>query len=650
MESSQFTRREVIKLCAAGIAGTAVRPSSAFAAASAAHDPVTAYGVGPHAVRPVHSDALAAIDPADMKVGGEIGRRIGITITNNILRLDVDKRYLRHFGPKNCPDGSFWGLGTFMDGVVKLAYYTRDPQLMTLKDRIVSTAIEDQDADGYIGCMAPENRMWKLWDIHESHYIIYGLLSNYELFGDESSLAAARKAANYILNHWSSMPPYWEADTQVAVFIMVTGLDRTMVRLYRVTGDRRYLDFELKQRNLVNWDQRIKCGRRSPLQEHTYGYFAMCMAQLELYRVVPDKKLLVPTLAALRFLMDSNGMLITGGVGQAECWTDDQDGGRDLQETCSTCYQLRVYDNLLRLTGDSRYGDLIERTLYNTFFGAESVDGFHLRYFTPLAGERVYADDATCCPNNFRRMVPELVSVVCYRDANGAAINLYSPCQVTVKRDDGSYILIQQRTDYPTSGNVVIRIDPSAPGSFPLRLRIPLWCKSATVSVNGEPSRTVCTQGTFAVIDRSWKPGDEVQLKLPMEWRLVKGRLRQAGRAAIMRGPMVFCLDPSQSKMLVGESAANLGRIVIDKHLIDPNPVSSSTVRPDGIGCRLKGGTVPGALGDGGNITLTLTEFPDPNGRCCYFKVPNLSAEALQDELVGLWKGRAPKCCSALAT
>ncbi len=638
LDSSQFTRREIIRLCAAGVAGAAVLPGTGFAASLDSQDPVAPFGLGPHAVRPVHPDQLEAIDPADIKVGGEIGRRIDITVANNILRLNVDEKYLRYFGPKNSPDGTFLGVGTFLDGVVKLAYSTRNPDLMALKNRLVTTLIRDQAPDGYVGCMSRENRMWKLWDLHETNYIIYGLTSNYELFGDEPSLLAARKAANYIVEHWSTMPPHWAANMKVAVFIMVTGLDRTMIRLYRVTGDRRYLNFELTQRNLGNWNPGIQIGRRSPLRGHTYAYFAACMAQLELYRVMPDQKLLVPTLDAMRFLVDGDGMTITGGVGQAECWTDDQDGGRDLQETCSTCYQLRVYDNLLRLTGDSRYGDLIERTLYNTFFGAESSDGHRLRYFTPLAGERVYADNATCCPNNFRRMIPEVVSLICYRDGNGVAVNLYSPCQATIRRDDGSSISIEQQTDYPASGKVAIRVNPSTTARFPLKLRIPLWCKTAAVSINGEPLNVACTPGTFVVLDRTWKNGDQVELNLPMEWRLVEGRLRQAGRAAVMRGPAVFCLDPSQSKMLAGESASNLGRIVIDKTLINPGPAHSSAVRPDGIACNLKGETVVGALGDEGNIALSLTEFPDPNGRCCYFKVPDLAAEAVQDELVGWWK------------
>lgn len=629
----------MIKLCAAGVAVAAVLPGAGIAASSLSPDPVAPFGVGPHAVLPIHPDPLNTIDPADINVGGEIGRRISITITKNILRRDVDKQYLRYFGPKNCQE-SFWGLGTFMDGVVKLAYYTREPKLIALKNHLVNTTIKDQDLDGYIGCMVPENRMCKLWDLHEVNYIIYGLTSDYELFGNEQSLVAARKAADYILNHWSRIPADWEAKTHVAPFISVTGLDRTMVRLYRVTGERRYLEFELKQRDLGNWNPGIEVGRRSPLREHTYGYFAACMAQLELYRVLPDEKLLVPTMAAIHFLTDSNGMVITGGVGQAECWTDDQDGGRDLQETCSTCYQLRVYDNLLRLTGDSRYGDLIERTLYNTFFGAESPDGHHLRYFTPFSGERVYNDAATCCPNNFRRMIPELVSLICYRDGSGVAINLYSACQATIEREEGSSISIQQQTDYPTSGKVVIRVDPSAPGSFPLKLRIPSWCKNASISINGKPSETICPPGAFAVINRSWQAGDHVVLNMPMEWRLVQGRQRQAGRAAVMRGPIVFCLAPRQNKMLAGESAADLGRIVIDQGSIEPNSVPSGMVRPDGIACRVKAETVPGALGDGANITLSLTEFPDPNGRCCYFKVPDLASQAVPDELIGDWESK----------
>lgn len=583
-------------------------------------------------------DPLTPLDLAKVKVGGEIGRRLDVTATNNVLRLDVDGVFLASFEKKNDPHNHYVALGKLIDAVVKLSCYTRNPSLISLKEHLIRRIIEWQEADGYIGNMIPASRMGQVWDIHELNYIVWGLLTDYKLFGEQRSLVAARKAADYILNHWSKIPADWEKTTRIAAFVSVTGLDRTMLALYGVTGDRRYLGFELNQRGLENWDPGIVIGRRPLVEGHTYAYLAACLAQLELYRIKPEEKLLGPTMKALEFLTAKEGMTITGGVGQAEIWTDDQDGGRDHAETCSTAYQIRVYESLLRLQGDARYGDLMERTLFNTLFGAQSPDGRQIRYFTPFEGERVYnrADDV-CCPGNYRRIIAELPTMVYYRAGKGVAINLYSAYNATLAMEGGLSIAVQQETDYPNSGHVLIRVDPSQPASFPLKLRIPSWSKRATISVNGKPSETACVAGTFAVIERRWNTGDQVVLDMPMEWRLVQGRQRQAGRAAVMRGPLVFCLDPGQDKSLAQKDAADLGRIMIDLASIEPNPVPSNAVRPDGIGCRLKAGTFPGAMGNEGDVRLTLTEFADPNGRACYFRVPDLS-KTEADELTGLWK------------
>ncbi len=567
---------------------------------------------------------------ADVTVGGEIGRRIDLTVKNNLLALDVDQDFLSHFQHKDARDG-YVAMGKLIDASVKFAYYTKDEKVLSLKTHLVEEIIKTQGSDGYIGDMIPEKRMWTVWDLHEMGYIIYGLASDFKYFGNNKALAAAKRAADYIINNWSTMPADWANKQEIAVHVAVTGMDRTMVTLYKITGDQRYLDFELKQRDLPNWNPGIVLGRRPLVLGHTYAYMAESLAQLELYGIKPDPKLLVATTKALHFITAGNGMGITGGVGQAEIWTDDQDGGRDLQETCSACYQIRVYEHLLRLTADPCFGDLMERTILNTLFGAQSTDGSHLRYFTPFEGDRVYVGEC-CCTGNFRRIISELPTMVYYRAENGVVVNLYSTSKTKVSMDDGSSISIQQETDYPTSGVVAIRVDPSQPVSFPLNLRIPLWCHTATVSVNGKHVETACVPGTFATVERRWQTGDQVILEMKMEWRLVRGRQRQAGRVAVMRGPLVFTLNPQQDTALAGKNADDLGRIVIDKSAIEQEPARSVDVRPDGIGCRLKVGTAVGALGDDRSMTLTLTEFADPDGKCIYFKIPDIS-QAGQDEL-----------------
>jgi len=582
-----------------------------------------------------NKDQLIPANLDDVKVSGEIGRRIDITVLNNLLQLDIDKDFLASFLLKD--DKGYIGLGKLIDGTVKMAVYTGDEKVVSLKKYLIAQIIKAQEPDGYIGNMSPANRLWKLWDIHEMGYIINGLITDYKLFGNKESLNAAEKAADYIIVNWLKMPSDWEKSTSVAEHVAITGLHRTILTLYNVTGNDHYLDFCLHQLKLPDIDPGIIIGRKELIEGHIYAYMAICLAQLELYRIKPDENLLLPTMKAMEFMTSQNGMSISGGAGQAEIWTNDQDGRGDLGESCATAYQLRVYDNLLRLKGDSRFGDIMERTIYNALFGAQSPDGRHIRYFTPLEGNRQYHHgDTYCCPCNYRRFISELPQMIYYLGGEDIVVNLYSASEATLKIDDDFSVKVIQETDYPNSGYVTIHIDPAKEASFALKLRIPSWCSNFSAAVNGNTINDVYKAGTFAVIERTWSPGDKVVVDMPMEWRLLRGRERQSGRVALMRGPLLFCLNPDQNESLALMDGADLGRIVIDKASIEPTPVKSNVVRPDGIACRLKAGTSPFAMGNSRDVTLTLTEFADPDGKCTYFRIPDMS-EAVEDELAGLW-------------
>jgi hypothetical protein len=582
------------------------------------------------------ADVLESVDLRQVHVDGEIGRRIDVTLHNNLLVLNVEKDFLAPFRQRKAKEG-FIGLGNLIDAAVRLAAYSRDPQAIALKSRLVAETIAIQQADGYLGMLAPQARMWGLWDIHEIGYIVNGLLSDYRYFGQQRSLAAARKAADYILARWSAKPLDWDQKTQVATHVSVTGLERTLLSLFQATGERRYLEFCLHQRALPEWNLGIVFGRRPLIEGHVYGYMARCLAQLELYRLEPGASLLRPTRRAIDFMTGGDGMAISGGAGQWEIWTADQDVRGDLGETCATAYQLRVYDSLLRLEGDSRYGDLMERTIYNALFAAQSPDGRQIRYFSPCEGDRRYhPTDTYCCPCNFRRIIAELPTMVYYRVGKGLAVNLYTASAAKMDLDGGLSLAVRQETDYPSSGHVVIHVDPSRPATFPILLRIPRWCGKPTMTLNKRPDEASTSSthesGTFWTIMRHWQPGDQIALDLPMDWRLVAGRQRQAGRAAVMRGPVIFCLDPAQSPAIAKKDGADLSRLVIDRAGIGP-PVASDAVRPGGIACPLKACDRGAALGNCGNLRLVLTEFADPQGKCIYFRLPDPS-ETVADELL----------------
>ncbi len=573
-------------------------------------------------------DVFKPLDFRHVKVGGEIGRRLDITVNNNLLKLDIDKDFLLPFQLKNQEGKGFSdyiGIGKLIDAAVRFAAYTKSGEVMGMKKHLVDELIKTQEPDGYIGIMVKEFRMWRLWDIHEMGYIVMGLASDYHYFREESSLKAAQKLADYIVERWPTMPENWQQ-------FGAAGLDSNMLALYRETENKRYLNFCIQQRALTDWKLEMTKGPDALLKGHVYTDLDQCLAQFELFHIQPEERLLRPGRQAIDFMTKGDGMTITGEVGHWEEWDNVQEGRGKTGETCSTVSQIRIFDAFLRLEGNSLYGDILERMIYNALFAVQSPDGRQLHYFTPLEGNRVYfKKDTFCCPNNFRRIISHLPAFIYYQSAKGVAINLYTPSETTIALNENLSLKIKQETEYPGNGKVIIHLDPSKPASFPLQLRIPQWCDKATVSVNGKPWEKPIVSGEFLSLDRVWNAGDQVDLDMPMLFRMVLGRKRQAGRAAVMRGPVVFCMNPAQNDSLHKKDAADL-----TSYMIDPNSLKlisdDATVRPKGVACTIDANERTFSLGTR-EFILKLTEFPDPDGKVVYFRIPDFSV-AVQDEIL----------------
>jgi predicted amidohydrolase len=603
------------------------------------------------------ADKLRPLDYGQVEVGGEMGRRIKITVENSLLNLDIDGNFLKPFLEKQTKKGSYLGLGLLIDATVRFAAYTRDARVITLKRHLVGKLIAAQTADGYLGEFVPAQRIWGWIDIQELAYVMNGLLSDYHFFKEVGSLAAARKQADYILAHWDEKPNDWPAKWG-SLHMVTTGLDRFLFLLSEETGDARYRDFCITKLGVPKWNGKITLGRWGKYDGHVYGDLARYVAQLDWYRRQPDEALLVPTRRAVDFMLRGDGMVITGICGDWECWHNTQAGTINLAETCSTTYVLKMMDSLLRLNGDSVYGDVMERTIFNGLFSAQSPDGRRIRYFTAFDGPRRYwtgvadigrrstirqkqqptpaelaAGDTYCCPNNYRRAISDLPALIYYRTSEGVAVNLFTESSATVELREGVRLAIKQQTDYPNSGNVKLHLEPSRPSEFPLQLRIPRWCSNAEIRVNGKLVEGPIPSGAFFTLRETWKPGGQVELRLPMSWRLIKGRQSQVGRVAIVRGPMIYSLSPARHKELQG---VDLRLLTLDPSSIE-GPFPDSTVRPNGLACKVRawrpGVAYPDAKTD---YQLVLTECPDPDGEAIYFGVPNPNAkEFVADELMG---------------
>jgi uncharacterized protein len=585
-----------------------------------------------------YADRLQPIDPTNVVLGGEFGRRVDRIVEANILKIDVDETFLAQF--RNRGDEGYFGIGKFLDAVIRLGAATKDGRLLDLKQRVIAALLSTQDEDGYIGAIKDRGRRIKaLYDLHEGAYVIWALVSDHRFFGSAASLHAAQRLADFFVTQMTR-DPQLRPDVEPWNFpfeVTNCGLDRALLALAEATGQAKYRDFVVDVLRLEEYGPPIHCGTTSELN-HAYTYLSHCVAQLDLYRQTGDSRLLKTSKEVLSFLIERDGMVVTGSCSQWECWHDTQSGLGNSSETCASAYLCRLMESLLRVEGDSLHGDIMERDIYNALFAATSPDGTRSRYHTAFDGKRAYDPNGHryCCANNNKRFLADLRGWIYYKTQAGLAINLYSEssCQLTLA--SGHEVRIQQYTDYPSSGKVRLKVDPSAPARFEIRLRIPRWCKRATISI-GDDSK-VADGGRFYGVTRMWSAGDTIELDMPMEWRFIRGRRAQAGRAAILRGPVLFTFNPDRNSDLSAQPG-------FEPRLLRINPLETSpevpdnSVRPDGrSGVIHAWPHVPSQNGPwpfNKRIPVLLTEYPDPAGEAIYFMVPGPGQHLLvDDELV----------------
>jgi len=578
-------------------------------------------------VPPPKEDPFLPVDPRLVKVGGEIGRRIDITIEKNLLAIDVERDFLAPFRKKDS-GGGYIGIGKLIESFARFAYYTGDERLAERKRELAGALIATQEADGYIGMMKPDARMWGLWDISEAAYIILGLSVDHRLFKDEASLRAARRLADWIIDRWTKQPDGVPGGGTITTHMAVVGLENALLALHAETGEKKYLDACIALRRLPEWGPPIVLGRWGKIEGHAYAYLAACIAQLRLYCIAPQPGLLSASRRASDFLRTGDGLVITGTCGDHECWHDTQEGTINLGETCATAYLIRFWQEWFLRMPIVSLADPMERAIYNALFAAQSPDGRRLRYYTPFDGPRSYFEgDSYCCPNNYRRIIAEISGMIYYRNDGGVLVNLYTPSELKIEAEGGASVTIRQETDYPSSGRVTIHVEPDSAATLQIVARVPGWCTGAKATVKDWVFEE--KPGGWLAYRQEWKPGDRIDIEFPMPIRLVKGRKAQAGRVAVMRGPLVYCLSRARNPDLAG---IDLRNIVIDPATLQ-GPEPDDSVRPGGTACRVRawkpGAWYPLAAHD---LSLILTEYPDPTGEAIYFKVPDPNAKGFVDE------------------
>lgn len=593
--------------------------------------------------------ALNLVSIAQVTVKGEMGRRIEREIDGNLLKLDLapgglflepfeDHSLAGHGGQY----GGYVGLGKTMNSLVRFAAYTGDPKVVSLKDGVFQTLIATQEKDGYIGTFASGGRVVDAFDLHEMVYMIQALVDDYRYTRSQTSLNAAIKLGTLIMNTKTSDWIYNNVHD-----VRKLNVERAFIALGALTEESKYREYGVGCMALRNWQE-------SPDGQHAYWFLNRCLAQVDLYRTERSPTLLEGSHKAIKYFTENDGMYVTGETGIGESTSTTQDTSGNLGETCATAYLARLCHNLLQVEGSSHYGDIMERVIFNALFAASSDDGRELRYFTSIDGPRAYMNaDTYCCPGNYRRIVSELPEMIYYLADDVITVNLYTASSVKVHLGKDVSVLVQQSTDYPSSGNIILYVDPSKAATFSVQLRIPSWCTQPSIRVNGQ-TVTKVKSGAFLAISRKWKAGDAVRITLPMEVRLVQGQKTQTGRIAVMRGPMVFCLAPEKSTEFISSLRSRLATADAKLGGLEGKSVNLADIAGGGGGFGAgrvgngidprSGKVVSGLIGQiwwhNANVFMPSTDNPFING----LVIPNNSAGAVKISTTGL-KVTVPATC-----
>lgn len=255
--------------------------------------------------------------------------------------------------------------------------------------------------------------------------------------------------------------------------------------------------------------------------------------------------------------MVSSKTYLTGGVGSRhidEAFGDAYElpPDRAYCETCAAIASIHWNWRLLLVTGEARFADLIERTLYNGFLGGVGLDGRSFFYVNPLhardpkAAARQPWYSCACCPPNIMRLLASLEHYLATTSPGALQLHHYVPSELRAADPDGREIAVTVETGYPWTGEVLVRVDVAPEGPFALKLRVPEWASSLGTEVNQTPRPLEPDGRGYVTVRQEWRAGDEVRIELPITPRLTHPSPRidaSRGSVAVERGPLVYCVE-----------------------------------------------------------------------------------------------------------
>jgi DUF1680 family protein len=294
--------------------------------------------------------------------------------------------------------------------------------------------------------------------------------------------------------------------------------------------------------------------------QHAYSHVNALCSAMQAYLMDGSEKHLRAAKNGFRFVQEQS--FATGGWGPNEGFQKPGTDGlakaltsshSSFETPCGAYGHFKIARYLMRVTGESTYGDSMETVLYNTILGARPIraDGVSFYYsdYNMDAVKSDYEQKWPCCSGTFPQLAADYGISSYLRGAKGLYVNLYVPSRVTWTQRNAR-VTLTQRTQYPATGETSLELTMDRPEKFAIALRIPSWGGNGTrVTVNGRSADVVVKPGSWAEIDRTWKSGDRVELSLDLPLRLVPLDAQHADLVALVRGPVaLFAIEPGTMK------------------------------------------------------------------------------------------------------
>lgn len=329
-------------------------------------------------------------------------------------------------------------------------------------------------------------------------------------------------------------------------------LSENLYRAYALTGAAKYKEFGDVWRYDAYWDKFAATSAPADAQGvHAYSHCNSFSGAAMAYMIGGDAGLLERMKNFYDFLQDSQ-CYATGGYGPAERFVfADGALGESLESRldsfeapCCTWAAFKLARHLMMFTGAARYGDWIERLLYNGIGAALPIveNGRHFYYanYHLGAGMKIYSrNNYTCCSGTYFQNVAEYQNLIYFAGSDALYVNLYLPSEVVWERPAGA-VRLTQETDYPEAEVISMRLETAHPARFALRLRLPGWSKEVSFRLNGSPVPMEAKPGDWASIEREWQNGDRLDITVPLRFRRVPIDRQHPERVAIARGPAVY--------------------------------------------------------------------------------------------------------------